>query len=640
MYHLIILLLAGFCPSILADNRPPNFLVIIADDIGWGDVGFTSSDMISPNIDRLVKEGVNLTNHYVTPLCNPTRTALLTGRYAHRTGYDFPSFPDSIIGLSTEELLFPELLQKKGYSTHLVGKWHLGFSLKEYTPLYRGFNTHYGYYSDQITYFTHEAQRLIRGKTNSDYTGIDFQQNGHPLNKTGEYSTFLFGNETIRLLESHAPNEPFYIQLAWNAIHVPYDAPKEYVDQCKHIKIPSRDMACACLKAMDDEMGRIMDALHRTGHYENTLVLFFSDNGGDLFYNSSSGPYRGGKGDSWEGGIKSISFLSGGYLEKAGFELPATRDTFIFVGDWFLTFLNLAKAGLDEYRNKLDSYDVWSALVEDKPSPRNELLVAYDQTGFPAGRKAYREGDWKIMINPTAAGNIQLAKQRKELKDFLRFRKALFNLKDDPHETNNLYKKYPEKFKELRAKLESYGPGLYYRTLIFDAVGSDPSKFGGFWTTWLDENNTGWAHEQPWECETVCSFSGLPLIYYMELTRSCPWRDTMGALGTSRSWRRSFKDPPYFRTPPVECGHDVLFFRSYLAHGLFAVIFSVLFSYFLSKFHFDPLLTIFQDSPENRGEPRHFHHHYLLHTRSASNGIDPSSKLMVYLYPVDSAKSD
>jgi len=572
----------------VVEGDKPNILVIIVDDVGYGDLGLTTEgEMLTPNLDRMAKEGVQLKNHYVTPLCNPTRTALLTARYAHRTGIDNPSFPDSVYGLPTEEYLMSQYLKENGYSTHLVGKWHLGFSMKEYLPTNRGFNTHYGYYSDQIDYYDYSAQRIVRGQMISKLSGIDFAKNGEHLNLTGEYSTFVFGNRTINLLKEHAENKnPFYIQLALNAIHAPQAAPEYYVEACAHIKSKQRRLACACLLAADESIGEVERALKEYGLYKNTLILFFSDNGGDLFYESKNLPFKGGKGDSWEGGIKSFSFLSGGYINRVTVT-PQENNALIFVGDWFPSFASIIGKPIPVASERpLDGVNIWESILDPKkPSARTELLIALDNTGLPGGRKAIRVGDLKFMINPTSPGNLKL-------KDLLNG-KFLFNLSSDPLETNNLIAQFPEIAKNMSKKLDNYLSVRYYRTLIFDTAGSNPANFEGFWDSWLDKNNTVDSCEANWACETVCSYNTLPFIFYLELTRACPFGDNIGALGKAREWRRDFNQKPCFRTPPINCGHDVRFWRAYILPVVLTFGALYFFSYFTTFFNFNPALGIF-----------------------------------------------
>jgi len=378
----------------------------------------------------------------------------------------------------------------------------------------------------------------------SEKVGIDFHQNEKPLDLIGQYSTFLFGNETVRIIKEHQAksdesSQPFFIQLAFNAIHAPLEAPQAYIDTCsKHDKAGKmtehRRLVCACLLAADEQLGLIDDALKETGLYDNTIVLFFSDNGGDLFYHSSNAPYRGNKGDSWEGGVKSYSLLYGGYITKTFSATGYTNTARISVTDWFPSFGNLVGAKMPDIH--MDGMDVWNALKNNEKSPRTDVLIALDEVSLPGGRKALISGDWKFMSQPTNPGNHHL-------KNFLDPPQVLFNITDDPYEERNLFHQFPEVAAEMKLKLKNYGPALPDRSFIFDAEGSDPAKFGGFWEPWLNDQNSENSCQANWECPSICSVDHVPVVFYMDIGRDCNLGDNRGALFNGRS----------FWIPTIDC---------------------------------------------------------------------------------------
>jgi len=252
-----------------------------------------------------------------------------------------------------------------------------------------------------------------------------------------------------------------------------------------------------------------------------------------------------------------------------------------------LTFLRLAGVKNPELRQPFDGLEIWDAISKKAPSPRHELLIAYDETGLLGGRKAYRSGFWKIMINPTNAANLK--QNHSLIEDLMSYK--LFNLEKDPTEQNNVILENVELAEKLKRKMESYGPGKYYRTLIFDWKGSNPDNFGGFWSPWLNDSNSYNSSAQEWDCETVCSFNHIPLLFYFELTRYCPMHDSVGAWGESRDWRKDFKTPPYFRTPKVSCGHDIPVQREML-ESVFIISLGPLVSFFLAKWFFSRPLSV------------------------------------------------
>src|SRR5215471_14131831 len=247
----------------------PNILYIVADDLGWKDVGFHGSDIKTPNLDKLAAGGAKLEQFYVQPMCTPTRAALMTGRYPFRYGLQTAVIPAAAkYGLATDEWLLPQALKEAGYTTAIVGKWHLGNADQKYWPRQRGFDYQYGPLIGEIDYFTHEAEGIV------DW----FRDNKKVVEKG--YSTTLLGNDAVRFINEQNPTKPFFLYLTFNAPHTPYQATQEYLDRYKNIADPARRAYAGSITAMDDQIGRVVDALDKKKMRDNTLIVFMSDNGG------------------------------------------------------------------------------------------------------------------------------------------------------------------------------------------------------------------------------------------------------------------------------------------------------------------------------------------------------------------------
>ena len=395
------------------DTRP-NILVFVSDDMGWGQPGFNGGTQVpTPNMDRIANEGVKLTQFYVHPVCSPTRASLLTGRYPWKNGMDDRPGWDGAFGMLVDERTIAEALRDAGYATWMVGKWHLGQWRREHLPLQRGFDHHYGLYSALIDSYIHDRSGIF-----------DWHRNGRPVVESG-YSTFLLADEAIKLIERHDGSHPFFLYLPFNAIHEPHTAPSEFFRRYIHLRDP---LQRAMLEAMDVALGRVMDALDRKGVLDDTLIVFLNDNGGP----GSAGrnrPYRGGKGELWEGGIRVPAVLRWPDHIPAGSE----SDALLHVVDLFPTFAGLAGADVGAGL-PLDGVDVWEAIAEGAESPRTEVVHSLD---------VIRVGDWKLMKEGAKYLNWSAGQLR------------LYNIAEDPYETTNLaaVEIEPEKVAELRARL-------------------------------------------------------------------------------------------------------------------------------------------------------------------------------------------
>ena len=303
-------------------SRRPNIVYIVADDLGWKDVGFHGSDIKTPNIDRLAQNGARLEEFYVQPMCTPTRAALMTGRYPCRYGLQTLVIPTpSKYGLPTDERLLPQALKEAGYRTAMVGKWHLGHADRKYWPRQRGFDYHYGSMVGEVDYFTHSSANVR-----------DWYRDDRPVKERG-YVTQLWGTDAVAQINAHDPRTPLFLYLAFTAPHSPYQAPKEYIDKYRHIEDPTRRTYAAMITCMDDEIGKVVAALEKKKMRENTLIVFMSDNGGNqtamlagdadvsnLKLPADNGPYRGGKGMLYEGGtrVAALRELARAYQARRG----------------------------------------------------------------------------------------------------------------------------------------------------------------------------------------------------------------------------------------------------------------------------------------------------------------------------------
>ena len=421
----------------------PNIIHIVADDLGWADVGFHGSDIKTPNLDQLAQTGARLEQFYVQPMCTPTRAALMTGRYPLRYGLQTLVIPASLsYGLPTDEWLLPQALKEAGYTTAILGKWHLGHAKREFWPKQRGFDHQYGAQLGEIDYFTHG----VGGKT-------DWYRDNKPVQEKG-YVTTLLGDDAVRFIDAQNSNKPFFMYVAFTAPHTPYQAPQEYIDKYKQISDPNRRTYAAMITAMDDQIGRVVKALDKRGLRQNTLIIFYSDNGGNQSAHlagetevkgplpASNGPYRGGKGDLYEGGTRVPSLINWPGKIKPG----TVVDQMIHIVDYYPTLAKLAGANLSKSK-PLDGLDMWPTISDGKPSPRDE--VVYNVETF---RGAVRKGDWKLVWRTILPSKVEL-----------------FNLAQDPYEKTNVAGQNPEKVIELQKRIDGLA-GEMSKSLLLTEV--------------------------------------------------------------------------------------------------------------------------------------------------------------------------
>ena len=409
---------------VLADRPKPNVVYIIADDLGWKDVGFRGSDIKTPNLDKLAAGGAKLDQFYAQPMCTPTRAALMTGRYPFRYGLQTAVIPSAqTYGLPTDEWLLPQALKEAGYNTALIGKWHLGHADPKYWPCQRGFDYHYGPLIGELDYFTHKQHGVT-----------DWFRNNKRVEEPG-YTTTLLGNDAVKWIGQQDAAKPFFLDLSFNAPHTPYQAPQSYLDMYKNIEDPSRRAYAAAITAMDEQIGHVVDALEKKGLRDNTLIVFQSDNGGTknpMFAGEGdmskvkipcdNGPYRDGKGSLYEGGTRVCALANWpGHIQPG-----ISVDGMIHVADFYPTIVNLA-GGSTAKCKPLDGVDVWPTISANAASPRTELV--YNVEPF---RAAIREGDWKLVWRTPLPSAPEL-----------------YNIAQDPSEKTNVADQHPDQVAAL-----------------------------------------------------------------------------------------------------------------------------------------------------------------------------------------------
>ncbi|XP_078357482.1 arylsulfatase B-like [Oculina patagonica] len=474
--------------------EPFHILLVVVDDFGWSDVGFHGSKIHTPNMDRLAAEGVILDNYYVQPICTPTRAALMSGRYPIHTGLQHSVIhPDEPYGLPLHFTTLPQALKKAGYSTHMVGKWHLGFHKWPYTPTYRGFDSFYGFYTGSGDHFHHEADGFL-----------DLHNNTEPVtDKRGVYSARLYAEQAQNVILSHNSSSPLFLYLAFQNVHAPAQAPEEYVDKYHFVADRERRTYAAMVDIVDEAIGNVTQAMQQAGLWEDTLMIVTTDNGGDPRRGGYNWPLRGHKGSLWEGGVRGVGFVHGKMLQKTGVKCTEL----LHVTDWYPTLLNLTGiAENDTSLSPFDGFNIWQTISEGAPSPRTEILLNIDVPSS-SGRNhfhyhqgsAIRVDDMKLLMSVpdlTWYKPPELSPEHhQKVGDYAghdhTLEVALYNITADPTEQKDLSTKLPDVVKKLQDRVQSYIKGLVPPlNKPSDHRAKVVARHRGYWSPWKGSNVT------------------------------------------------------------------------------------------------------------------------------------------------------
>ncbi len=464
--------------SVATATDKPNFIVILTDDLGYGDFGcYGAKNIRTPNIDKMAQDGTKLTSFYVSPVCSPTRAALLTGCYPQRVGIGGVQFQRNPSGLSTEEITLPELLQREGYATALIGKWHLGYKSSQ-NPLHHGFDywmgtiasnsTNYDPFDQEFaldcifregfTLETARAAKSVKSPLLRNNKMIEF-----PSNQT--QFTKRYTEETIRFIKEHK-NLPFFIYLAHNMPHVPLHASDAFRGKSSH------GIYGDVIEELDWGIGEVLRALKENGLDDNTLVILTSDNGPKKEVGGSSGVLRGGKGSTFEGGVRVPCIMRWPGKVPAGL----VNEEYAGVFDLLPTLVNLAGGEVPTDR-VIDGRDIWPVIADT-----GKAKTPHDAVYYFSGRqvRGVRAGQWKLLYadqkETSPNRKAELTKEERKLprsqrKSLIKQRSrsirakqgpilSLFNLDDDLSESKNVIKEHPETAERLKAMMETFANEL------------------------------------------------------------------------------------------------------------------------------------------------------------------------------------
>lgn len=413
--------------------KKPNVILIVADDLGWGDVGFLGSEIRTPNLDELSKEGVVLNRFYTTPMCTATRAGLMTGRYPNRFGLRSTVIPPwSEFSVDLKEKFLPQFFEDAGYTNRaIIGKWHLGHAKRKFLPLNRGFTHFYGHYNGNLDYFTHKREEEL--DWHNDWEASDDQG----------YATDLLTDEAVRSIDKYTREEdPFFLYVAYNAPHFPlqakdedllsygFDVNQKETGQGSKQEPTERQVYSAMVSSMDKGIGKILEALKKHQIDETTLVLFFSDNGAETNAGGSSGKLRGDKLQEWEGGVRVPAIIKWPNGFKGGTVSPQLTGYI----DVLPTLLDVIEQ-TGELKNPLDGKSILSVLKGDSSMFNRDFYL---------GHGSLISGEWKL-ITPHEKNKEMNIEQD-----------ALFNIMKDPYETTDIKNSFSDAYSMLKQKIIAY----------------------------------------------------------------------------------------------------------------------------------------------------------------------------------------
>uniref|UniRef100_A0A8C6SJE2 Sulfatase N-terminal domain-containing protein n=1 Tax=Neogobius melanostomus TaxID=47308 RepID=A0A8C6SJE2_9GOBI len=444
-------------------------------------------------------QGVRLESYYVQPICTPSRSQLLTGRYQIHSGLQHSIIrPQQPNCLPPHLDTLPQRLQGLGYSTHLVGKWHLGFYRKSCLPTRKGFDSFFGSLTGSVDYYSYGSCDGP-GVCGYDLHGNDSVAWGHE----GRYSTALFTQKARHVLQTHDPRRPLFLLLSLQAVHTPLLSPRSYLLPYRGVSSVERRKFLAMVSTVDEAVKNVTYALRRHGFYKNSVLIYSTDNGAQPFTGGSNWPLRGRKGTYWEGGIRGVGFVHSPLIKRR----RRVSTDLLHITDWFPTLVGLA--GGDPHQSAgLDGFDVWPTISEGKPSPRTEILHNIDPLHRPyhpsegqssalwdtSVQAAIRVGDWKLLTGDPGHGDWVPPQVVPSLPGrWWNLERSFFPIsrRADPFERRDLSDHRPEVVQELLWRLVHHN-----RTAVPVLYPPDDPRWAqtrqhmkGAWEPWVEEED-------------------------------------------------------------------------------------------------------------------------------------------------------
>jgi len=529
MTKLLLFVISFLCLQLTTLNaaKPPHIVHILVDDLGWAEVGYhnkearAAGDIKTPNIDSLAKNGLQLDRFYTEKICSPSRSALLTGRFGIHVNQQnvVPEVhnPDDPIGgyqgIPINMTVFAEKLSSAGYDTSLVGKWDVGMATEHHSPKARGFDNWLGYWHHSNDYFTHTEEKCY-GEDVRDLWIMDRKdvrnspavelQNGpsctvdNQIPTPGEiceYEEQILVDEVLRLINTHdvSSGNPLYLLYSMHLVHMPLEALQESMKLFDHIHNPHRKKMHAMVYTVDLYVGQIVDALRTTGMWDNTLLVFHADNGGEImteFCGGNNYPLRGGKFSQFEGGIRVNALVSGGYLPDA--RRGQVEESLVSVADWYATFLSLAGLTPEQVQDNkasmaslppIDSVNCWPLISGKASSCRSEIPIGdTSAVGFNMDGQALVgaliQGHYKLLIGPSNKGfhvgqdiltgpffpnstDIIIPEIHPKVCNRNLSEGCLYDIYSDPSEAINLASSHPELFYDMLQRLDAIQETAY-----------------------------------------------------------------------------------------------------------------------------------------------------------------------------------
>ena len=485
-----------------AIETKPHIVFVLVDDWGWANVGYhrnpPTKEVVTPNIDSLLEEGLELDQHYAYKFCSPSRSSLLSGRLPiHVNDQNVPIFkynpndqvsgyggiPPNMTDISTK-------LSGAGYTAHHVGKWHAGAAKMEQMPTGRGFQSCFGYLDGFNDYYT-EIFPLAKCNGTEIVDLWDTDKPAHGVNGT-DYEEALFKNRVLSIINKHNTSTPLFLYYAPHLVHAPLEVPDSYLNQFKFIDNHDRQYYHAMVKYLDDVLGEMVSALKQKEMWDNILFFVIADNGGPVNGGANNYPLKGGKYSDWQGGVRVNALVSGGYLPE---KMHGQKtEGYIHLADWYATFCSIAGVDpTDERAAKaklppIDSMNMWPLISgQNSTSPRVDI---------PLSHQTLISGPYKILTGKVSlAGwtgpqfpNSTHPKGGIAANEKCGDSGCLYNIMDDPEERKNLAEIEKETLERLQKKLADYQKSYFNPDRGTEsplACQAAMTKYGGFWGPFL-----------------------------------------------------------------------------------------------------------------------------------------------------------